>query len=170
MYDIIFSRAWCQNIFQQDDEYITTELNYTFETLKNDSSINSWLPPIPIRMSKFNALGTYIDNEGFIYFQCVDYGIKNISINNVMKMYYNFMNIIILDIPQLLHNVLDELNLMFINSKPEPTNFKWSNGQMVIVKYHLDNQWYRGIILEVSILFHLQRIIFIFQNYLICWL
>lgn len=65
----------------------------------------------------------------------------------------------ILDIPQLLQNVKDELNCIFMNSEPEPINFKWNNGQMVIVKYHLDNLWYRGIILEVSVLFNLQRII-----------
>lgn len=69
------------------------------------------------------------------------------------------MNFIILDIPQLLQNVTEELNCVFMNSEPEPINFKWSNGQMVIVKYHLDNLWYRGIILEVSVLFNLRKII-----------
>lgn len=59
------------------------------------------------------------------------------------------------DTPQLLQSIVDKLNLIFMNSQPEPINLKWSNGQMVIAKYHLDNLWYRGIILEVNILFNL---------------
>jgi len=29
-------------------------------------------------------------------------------------------------------------------------NVKWKQGQMVIVRYHLDNQWYRGTITKVE--------------------
>lgn len=61
------------------------------------------------------------------------------------------MYINILETPQLLKNISEELNSIFSGSQPEPMNIKWKEGQMVIVKYHLDDKWYRGTIIEVSI-------------------
>lgn len=45
------------------------------------------------------------------------------------------------------------LNEEFSNSSPEPINYQWTVGQMVIVQYHLDKKWYRGTIIKVSIVF-----------------
>lgn len=47
--------------------------------------------------------------------------------------------------------VSTRLNSLFVDSQPEPTNYKWVKGQMVISKYFLDNSWYRGTILKVSV-------------------
>lgn len=56
-----------------------------------------------------------------------------------------------LETVQLLRNISEELSSVFSNTQPEPINVKWSEGQMVIVMYHLDKQWYRGTITKVSI-------------------
>lgn len=61
--------------------------------------------------------------------------------------------IIVLETPQLLQLVSNELNEVFSNSQPEPINIEWSEGQSVIVQYHLDNMWYRGTIIKVCIIF-----------------
>lgn len=61
------------------------------------------------------------------------------------------MCIVISENLQLLLSISSELNSIFSNSNPEPINVKWSKGQMVIVKYHLDNMWHRGTIIEVII-------------------
>ncbi|KAE9534553.1 hypothetical protein AGLY_008643 [Aphis glycines] len=51
---------------------------------------------------------------------------------------------------QLLQLVSNELNEVFSNSQPEPINIEWSEGQSVIVQYHLDNMWYRGTIIKIN--------------------
>lgn len=67
------------------------------------------------------------------------------------------MCIVILEIVQLLKNVKEKLNDLFINSKPEPENYQWEKKQIVIVKYHLDQMWYRGTILKVCIFNRLSK-------------
>lgn len=52
---------------------------------------------------------------------------------------------------KLLENITEELNSIFKDSNPEPINYKWTKGQMVTVKYHQNNLWYRGTIINVSI-------------------
>lgn len=58
---------------------------------------------------------------------------------------------IIPETSKLIKYLSTELNSLYSNSKPEPTNYEWIEGQMVISKYFLDNSWYRATILEVSI-------------------
>lgn len=57
----------------------------------------------------------------------------------------------VLETNEALTNVSDKLMDKFSDSEPEPINFKWFEGQMVIARYHLDRKWYRGTIIEVSI-------------------
>lgn len=73
------------------------------------------------------------------------------------------MNILIPDTPQLLQKVVEEVNFIFENSKPEPFNYRWRIGQMVIIQYHFDKLWYRGIVLDVSILFNSKTSVLFFK-------
>lgn len=89
-YIVQFWRVWYQNVFQQDDEYSSTQsgpgCDDIFETLEHNPSVNSWLPPIPINTSKFKCFGTNVDNHGTIYFHYLENGMKNkknITTNNL---------------------------------------------------------------------------------------
>ncbi|XP_025195551.1 RING finger protein 17-like isoform X2 [Melanaphis sacchari] len=119
------------------DSQSESEFNYSIETIENDKFVNCWLPPACLDKSEFNAVVTNVDMECHIYLQNMDN-----------------------ETPQLLQLVSNELNEMFSNSQPEPFNMQWSEGQSVIVQYHLDNMWYRGTILkkdengEFSVLFN----------------
>jgi len=46
-----------------------SEFNKTFESSNYDTTINCWLPPLPITQSRLNAWVTYIDMDCHIYFQ-----------------------------------------------------------------------------------------------------
>lgn len=78
----IFWRAWYQNIFQQDDKCTTSESeqesNENFEMVEHNPNVNSWLAPVPITTTKFNAMVSNVDHQGFIYFHCTDDGMINI--------------------------------------------------------------------------------------------
>lgn len=63
----------------------------------------------------------------------------------------SFVYYVILEVSQLLTNMEQELNEIFTNSEPEPQNYQWTEGQMVIANYFLNKKWYRGTILKVSI-------------------
>jgi len=125
------------------------EFGNSFETPEFTTFQSTWLPPIPINVNKFKSVPMYIDMDCNVYLQIKDNGMNKLKIlqNNL----FNLMNIMVSDTDQLLQKVMDKLNSVYYNSLPEPINVKWSEGQMVIVKYHLDKQWYRGTILQVSI-------------------
>ncbi|XP_022183496.1 RING finger protein 17 isoform X2 [Myzus persicae] len=116
---------------KRDGEYSTSqsesEFNYSNVSKENDQFVNSWMPPARLVESKFNVIVTNVDMKCNIYFQILDE-----------------------ETSQSLQLVTDELNDIFSNSQPEPINMKWSEEQSVIVKYHLDNKWYRGTILKIS--------------------
>uniref|UniRef100_A0A2S2NKN9 RING finger protein n=2 Tax=Schizaphis graminum TaxID=13262 RepID=A0A2S2NKN9_SCHGA len=110
---------------EYSDSQSESEFNYSIVSDENDKCVNSWLPPARLVKSQFNAVVSYVDMECHIYLQNLDD-----------------------ETPQLLQLVSSELNELFSNSQPEPINMKWSEGQSVIVQYHLDNMWYRGTILK----------------------
>lgn len=124
-----FALSKKQNI--KDDEYSDfqsePEFDYSIVSIENDKFVNHWLPPVRLVKSQLNAVVSYVDMQCHIYLQNLDD-----------------------ETPQLLQLVSNELNEVFSNSQPEPINIEWSEGQSVIVQYHLDNMWYRGTIIKIN--------------------
>ncbi|KAF5295115.1 hypothetical protein FQA39_LY13266 [Lamprigera yunnana] len=95
-----------------------------FDNLNNKDDLIDWLPPIPFRSKKFFAMGTFVDNNAYIYLQeC-----RLLSVLKAME---------------------DEMNTYFANSSPEPPDTIWFPGQLCTAKYHLNDKWYRGKIISV---------------------
>lgn len=48
---------------------------------------------------------------------------------------------------------------VYRESKPSTSDTFWSVGQLCVVRYHADNSWYRGKVVEVSITIDITRIV-----------
>lgn len=90
------------------------------------SVLSDWLPAKNIEKVEFMGMPTYVDTDGVIYI----YDIED-------------------DEPKI-NRIRDTLLAVYANSKPTPDDQFWTNGQLCIVRYHLDNNWYRGKVLNVN--------------------
>ncbi|KAK5650388.1 hypothetical protein RI129_001417 [Pyrocoelia pectoralis] len=86
---------------------------------------NSWLNPVPFTEKNFRAVVSNIGNTGIIYAHLS-------SKRNAL----NYM--------------IEKMNKYFKDVPPEPLGTVWMPGQLCTVKYHLNEEWYRGKIISVN--------------------
>ncbi|CAF4821811.1 unnamed protein product [Pieris macdunnoughi] len=87
--------------------------------------ISDWLPPEPFKKKEIRVVPTYIDNNGIIYLHDIE---QQDSLNLIQKALYT----------------------RFKDPDPKAKFAKWSIGEPCIAQYFLDNQFYRGRVLEVD--------------------
>lgn len=97
----------------------------TILNFNNKKAFVDWLPPTPIRKTKFTALGTFVDDKGHIYIQ--DLAIKPA----LQEMELRMKKIFDLTAEDSLYEV-------------------WKVGDLCTVKYYLNHHWYRGKILKIG--------------------
>ncbi|KAB0802822.1 hypothetical protein PPYR_05008 [Photinus pyralis] len=89
------------------------------------NEVTDWLPPIPINEKNFRAIVTNVGSNGTIYAHL-----------SSKKDALNYMG--------------EKMNTYFKQTQPEPIGTVWMTGQLCTVKYHLNDEWYRGKIINVS--------------------
>lgn len=87
--------------------------------------MENWLNPLPINKNTFEAFGTFVDDSGYIYFHEVEIDLVLKEMERNMKKIYD-------------------------KKLPEPSNTIWKVGQICIVKYFINENWYRGKITQVE--------------------
>ncbi|KAL1123076.1 hypothetical protein AAG570_002164 [Ranatra chinensis] len=91
-----------------------------------DSLPTEWTPAKPFESLEFLANPTYVDNNGTVFIQDFQ---KSVMI---------------------LKSISEELNGTYNGSKQKPYDKFWSVGQICIVRYHLDGNWYRGQVQQIK--------------------
>ena len=86
--------------------------------------LHLWPPPPPILQQTVEATASYVDWDGHVYLRprCHD---------------------------QRLARVNSELSARYTDSSPGMEDSYWSVGEAAIVKWHIDNNWYRAFVIQV---------------------
>ncbi|XP_039285887.1 tudor domain-containing protein 1 [Nilaparvata lugens] len=86
--------------------------------------ISDWLPPEPLHSLKFDTSASYVDMDANIY-------IQDTTSADTLRI------------------IGATLQTKYENSRPSPHDSFWSAGQLCVAKYHADQKWYRGKVMEV---------------------
>lgn len=105
----------------ENDESSNDQLIFNDEL----TAILDWLPDEPHQKMLFNGIPTYVDDDCVIY-------IRDVCQNKTLD------------------KIKGLINRKYAKSEPEPNDIDWHIGEPCLAKYHLDNLFYRAIILSID--------------------
>ncbi|XP_050441481.1 tudor domain-containing protein 1-like [Adelges cooleyi] len=91
------------------------------------TAVQDWLPAEPLYKDLIEARVTHVDDRCAIYFHDAQS-----------------------DAPRILRKLSADLDRLLADSVPEPMDYTWADGQMVLAKYHADDSWYRATVLSAD--------------------
>ena len=96
----------------------------SLEEYEDEEDLAVWPSPSFTEDSIFDAEATYVDWEGVMYLMT--------SVNRTNVKMIN-----------------DAINEQYLDSSPEPEDLFWRVGEAAVVRWNVDNNWYRGLVLRV---------------------